>query len=116
MINTVLDYVEEKGFEYRISGDEVILKRCPYCNNSNWKFYINSKTRLFLCFRASCAVKGHISKLKAKLGDLVEIEGIPKPLRDTDFTQLVDNAHMALLENETMIRYLDDWGISRSYK
>jgi archaellum biogenesis ATPase FlaH len=112
MINPVLDYVDEKGWQYRLSGDELIIKDCPYCGKRDWKFYINQKTRLFLCFHASCATKGHISKLKKHVGDVVEIESIPKAPRETDFTQLVDNCHMMLLENETTIRYLDDCGIT----
>lgn len=111
-MNPVLDYIEEKGWEYRISGDELIIKDCPYCGKRDWKFYINQKTRLFLCFHASCGKKGHISKLKQHVGDVIEIEGLPKPVQDVDFEQLVGNCHMLLLENERMLRYLDDHGIT----
>jgi len=111
-MNTVLEYVEEKKFEHRISGDEIILKRCPYCDRSDWKFYINQKTRLFLCFHASCSAKGHISKLKKTLGDLIEIEGITPVDRGTNFTSLVEECHMLLLEDEELLRYLDDRGIT----
>ena len=112
MTNPVLEYIEEKKFEYRISGNEIILKRCPYCGRSEWKFYINQQTRLFLCFHASCAVKGHISKLKKTLGDLIEIEGTAFNLEDKDFTSIVEECHMLLLENEEYIRYLEDRGIT----
>jgi hypothetical protein len=111
-MNPVLEYIEEKKFEYRISGDEIILKRCPYCDRETWKFYINSKSRLFLCHRASCAVKGHISKLKKTLGDLIEIEGISATVEDKDFSSIVEEGHMLLLENEEYLRYLEDRGIT----
>jgi hypothetical protein len=80
-MNTVLDYIEGKGWDFRVSGDELIIKSCPYCGKRDWKFYVNQKTRLYLCFHASCAAKGHISKLKKHVGDVVEIEGIPAPPR-----------------------------------
>lgn len=112
MINPVLEYIEEKKFEYRISGDEVNLKICPYCSRADWKFYINQNTRLFLCHHASCAVKGHISKLKKTLGDLIEIEAPIREEENKDFTSIVEESHMLLLENEEWLKYLDDQGIT----
>lgn len=112
-MDVVLDYVEEKGWEYQLQGDEVILKRCPFCGRETWKLYINRKNRLFQCFRGSCGVKGHISKLKKHIGDIVAIEGFtPIEKKEVDFEGLVDECYMALLENENMIRYLDDQGIT----
>lgn len=112
-MDPVLDYVQEKGWEYQIQGDEVVVKRCVFCGRETWKLYINRKSRLFQCFRASCGAKGHISKLKKHVGDIIEIEGMKveeKP--EVDFTSLVEDCHMALLENENMLRYLDDHGIT----
>ena len=110
MTNPVREYIEAKGFEYRTTGDELILKRCPYCGSENWKFYINQKSRLFLCFRAKCSQKGHISRLKKMLGDLVEIEEPPKTTKN--FTDIVEECHMWLLENELWLNYLEDRGIT----
>lgn len=112
-MDPVLDYVQEKGWEYQLSGDEVIVKRCVFCGRETWKLYINRKSRLFQCFRASCGMKGHISKLKKHVGDIIEIEGMKVETKpEVDFSVLTEECHMALLENESMIRYLDDQGIT----
>lgn len=112
-MDTVLDYVVDKGWQYKISGDEIILKRCVFCGREEWKLYVNRKTRLFLCFHASCATKGHISKLKKHVGDVIEIEGLPKKReKEVDFTNLVEECNNRLLENDNYIRYLDDNGIT----
>ena len=96
-MNPVLDYIEEKKWEYRVSGDELIVKSCPYCGKRDYKFYVNQKTRLFLCFHASCATKGHISKLKKHLGDVVEMESISAVSEEKDFTSLVNDFNMMLV-------------------
>jgi hypothetical protein len=112
-MDTVLEYIQTKGWQYKISGDEIILKRCVFCGREEWKLYVNRKTRLFLCFRASCSAKGHISKLKKHIGDVIEIEGLPKQKeRQIDFTESVEEYNNRLLENEDVIRYLDDNGIT----
>jgi len=112
-MDPVLDYVEEKGWEYQLQGDECVLKRCVFCGRETWKLYINRKSRLFQCFRADCGMKGHISKIKKHMGDVIELEGFTKKEEpEVDFQTLVDECHMALLENEQMLRYLDDHGIT----
>lgn len=112
-MDPVLDYVQEKGWEYQISGDEVIVKRCVFCGRETWKLYINRKSRLFQCFRASCGAKGHISKLKKHIGDVIDIEGFKvEEKKEVDFSALVEDCHMKLLESEEYIRYLDDCGIT----
>ena len=112
-MDPVLDYVEEKGWEYQLQGEEVILKRCVFCGRETWKLYINRKNRLFQCFRASCGIKGHLSKIKKHMGDVIELEGFtPEETPEVDFQTLVDECNMALLENEQMLRYLDDHGIT----
>jgi KaiC/GvpD/RAD55 family RecA-like ATPase len=112
-MDPVLDYIQEKEWEYRLEGDEAIVKRCVFCGRETWKLYINRKSRLFQCFRASCGAKGHISRLKKHIGDVVELEGFePVESPEVDFEVLVDECHMSLLENESMLRYLDDQGIT----
>lgn len=112
-MDPVLDYLEDKGWEYQLQGDECILKRCVFCGRETWKLYVNRKSRLFQCFRASCGMKGHISKIKKHVGDVIELEGFtPEEEPEVDFELLVDESHTALLENEGMLRYLDDQGIT----
>ncbi len=112
-MDPILDYVQAKGWEYQLEGDEVKVKRCVFCGRETWKLYINRKSRLFQCFRASCGAKGHISRLKKHIGDVVELEGFePVESPEVDFEVLVEECHMSLLENESMLRYLDDQGLT----
>ena len=112
-MDPVLDYIQDKGWEHRLEGDEVILKRCVYCGRETWKLYVNRKNRLYQCFRASCGVKGHISALKKHVGDVIEIEGLHLEEEKTvDFSQRTEESYHRLLESEDWIRYLDDHGIT----
>jgi 5S rRNA maturation endonuclease (ribonuclease M5) len=112
-MDPVLDYIQDKGWEHQLSGDEVILKRCVFCGRETWKLYINRKNRLYQCFRASCGVKGHISTLKKHVGDVIEIQGMEVAEEpEVDFTDRTEESHHRLLESEEWIRYLDDHGIT----
>jgi hypothetical protein len=112
-MDPVLDYIQDKGWEHRLEGDEVILKRCVYCGRETWKLYVNRKNRLYQCFRASCGVKGHISALKKHVGDVIEVEGLEIVEEKTvDFTQRTEESYHKLIESDEWIRYLDDHGIT----
>jgi KaiC/GvpD/RAD55 family RecA-like ATPase len=112
-MDPVLDYVQEKGWEYQLQGDEVVLKRCVFCGRETWKLSINRKNRLFQCFRVSCGKKGHISTLKKHVGDVIEIQGLEFAEEKTvDFSAHTQDCHFKLLESEEWIRYLDDHGIT----
>jgi len=53
--------------KYRISGNEIIFKTCPYCKatgkDNEYKFSINKRSGLFKCFRGKCNAKGNIRQL-----------------------------------------------------
>lgn len=65
----VLELLESKGLQYKLTYDnsEAILT-CPNCGASNSKFYVNVETGAFICFRASCGIKGGPKKLIELLG------------------------------------------------
>jgi len=112
-MDPVLDYIQDKGWEHRLEGNEVILKRCVFCGRETWKLYVNRKSRLFQCFRASCAVKGHISTLKKHIGDVIEVEGMTvEETPEVDFTERTEESYHKLIESDQWIRYLDDHGIT----
>ncbi|EFA82972.1 T7-like mitochondrial DNA helicase [Heterostelium album PN500] len=70
----VLQYLERKKLQYRISGQEIIVKECPLCPDTKgkldnlWKLYISRETSGYNCFR--CSNKGSWFDFKANLGDL----------------------------------------------
>jgi archaellum biogenesis ATPase FlaH len=56
----------EQGIEYRVRGNELQFKRCPYCrNNTNDKdtFAISLETGQFKCLRATCGATGNMITL-----------------------------------------------------
>ena len=56
----------EQGIEFRVRGDELHFKKCPYCGqltNDKNTFAINLKTGQFRCLRASCDAKGNMLTL-----------------------------------------------------
>ena len=65
-VSDVYDFMTAHNFEYRTKGDEIEVKRCPYCNGGSsdkYTFSINAKTGAFNCLRASCGKKGHFVEL-----------------------------------------------------
>ena len=70
-VSDVYDFMAAHGFEYRTKGDEIEVKRCPYCNGGSsdkYTFSINAKTGAFNCLRASCGKKGHFVELCRDFG------------------------------------------------
>ena len=56
----------EQGIEFRVRGDELHFKKCPYCGqltNDKNTFAINLTTGQFRCLRASCDAKGNMLTL-----------------------------------------------------
>ena len=62
----ILDFINKHLGEHKISGKEILVKKCPYCNNEKYKLSINTDKNLFQCFSGSCRTTGHISKLYNK--------------------------------------------------
>ena len=61
----------EQGIEYRVRGNELQFKRCPYCrNNTNDKdtFAISLDTGQFKCLRATCGATGNMITLAKDFG------------------------------------------------
>lgn len=59
-------FARENGYEAKITGNEMIFAKCPYCGGRTVdkdKFSINLETGQFHCFRASCNVTGNMLTL-----------------------------------------------------
>jgi twinkle protein len=66
---TALDYVHDKGFEYKITAGQVVLKRCPFCGDERSHFYIDPGGEgLFFCHK--CQERGNLVYLKKHFGDI----------------------------------------------
>ncbi|MFH1147467.1 MAG: DnaB-like helicase C-terminal domain-containing protein [Pseudomonadota bacterium] len=65
---TVLDYIQSRGFEYKIKSGQIVLQTCPFCGDQTSHFYIDQgEEGLFFCHK--CNERGNLITLKKHLGD-----------------------------------------------
>lgn len=101
-------YLLQKAWEFKHSGDQLVVQECPFCNNPNHKFYINKTTGLWDC--KVCGESGNLYKLMAELGD--RTEGIMSTREAANATVRpgklpdVETAHERLLDSEDALEYL----------
>lgn len=53
-------FARENGYKAKITGNEMIFTKCPYCGENTTdkdKFSINLENGQFQCFRASCGAR-----------------------------------------------------------
>ena len=109
---SVTEYLDSKRIPYKLRGKEAILT-CPTCNRE--KLSINIETEVYQCWYCQAVnptlitAKGHISKLKELLGDVLPlspITGIPKPEPSVDFSSLVDAYYKAIWDQPKALNYL----------
>ena len=100
----ILSYLDSKNINYRlVSGNMEAVFPCPACGREN-KFYVNTESGAFKCFRASCDAQGGWKDLVKLLGDIrgeIEIETSEKPREIQDpepiSPETVDEYHQCLL-------------------
>ena len=59
-------FARENGYKAKITGNEMIFTKCPYCGENTTdkdKFSINLENGQFQCFRASCGARGNMLTL-----------------------------------------------------
>jgi hypothetical protein len=72
MNQEIKNFIEKNGWEYKtVINDQFCIKTCPFCNDSRWKFYINSENWCWDC--KLCGKNGGQYSLKMELGELKEI-------------------------------------------
>ena len=102
----VFDFLQANSIEYRVRGDEIEAKHCPYCKGADrYTFSINSKTGAFNCFRASCGKHGHFVELCRDFDyPLVE---------STTFRALPQPKQQDIVIRDTAVEYMASRGISK---
>jgi len=64
---TAMDYIQQKGFEHKISSGQAVLKICPFCGDPKYHFYIDPREGAFFCHK--CQERGNLVTLQKHLGD-----------------------------------------------
>lgn len=73
-------YCLDHGWIYRKSGDELVLRECPYCSAKN-KFYFNNSKGFFQCKSGSCAKAGNFYQLQKEFGGEEPAKEPDKPVK-----------------------------------
>jgi hypothetical protein len=65
-------YIDSKKWKYkRASDNDIKVKVCPFCGNTNFKFWIHAEKALYHCW--VCSARGNLYRLKRELGDLQKV-------------------------------------------
>jgi twinkle protein len=64
---TAIEYLQAKGFEYRLQSGQAVLKTCPFCGDQKSHFYMDQDEGAFYCHK--CQERGNLLTLKKHLGD-----------------------------------------------
>jgi twinkle protein len=64
---TAVEYLQAKGFEYRLQSGQAVLKTCPFCGDQKSHFYMDQNEGAFYCHK--CQERGNLLTLKKHLGD-----------------------------------------------
>jgi len=64
---TAREYVQSKGLEYRMQSGQLVLKVCPFCQDTKAHFYMSPEDGAFYCHK--CQEKGNLITLRKHMGD-----------------------------------------------
>ena len=123
---TALQYLESKGFEYKLSAGQAVVKTCPYCNDQKGHFYMDQADGRFYCHK--CNKRGNLITLQKYLGDYEpgngNRPGKPQGIVQAAFhdertskfripnKEKVLEAHQCLLSDAEALQYMKDRTIS----
>lgn len=102
---TVIEFLDQKGYHYKIKGKEAILDICPFCKHPHSKdrFSVNLETGAYICNRQdSCGARGVFKLDNIEKKNILEDEKKILEFTKDDFTTLTS----------TQKKYLESRGIS----
>jgi twinkle protein len=94
----ILEFANKHLGQYKIKGNEIVVKKCPYCGKEKEKFSINTEKGLFQCFSGSCRETGHISKLYFKFGEKSNLSFNPKKVDLSDYVKNISKETIEFLK------------------
>ncbi len=97
-------FLNRTGWEYRKSGTQYAIKRCPFCQDERTKFYIAQEKPLFKCHH--CGEEGNLYQLAQHL-DLLEA-AVVTPLQRQAYTipTGLDKNYEAMRQDKDVQAYL----------
>ena len=119
---TAMEYIQSKGFEYRMQSGQIVLKVCPFCKDQKKHFYVDQKDGVFFCHK--CQERGNLITLQKHLGDFNQErygmnkayrkppESIQQAFPEKDKPSIMPDekrvveAHERLLNDPTALQYI----------
>lgn len=122
-MDSPVEFAKSQGWEYRLQGDQLVVKTCPICSSPDDKFFMNAKTGMWDCKHLNKhgtlgeKAQGNMHTLRKILGLTHEVGAAADeaftPL-DFSYTNMVEKAHARLLGREDMLAVLmDEWDIRK---
>ena len=102
-------FARSQMWETREQGNELWVKRCPYCNGGDhdfWTFSINLEHGAYKCFRGTCGAQGHFVELCRDYDYPLETDERPKLYKK------LKQPKEAIKSTPEAIAYLESRGIS----
>jgi hypothetical protein len=107
-----IQYAISKGWNFRQTGDQIEIERCPLCQKDNYHFrmaWMGTHDGLYLCMK--CGESGNLRALKEQLGDAVKgvesrSEWAGQNNKKIDPLPDVATCHAALLGDADAMDYL----------
>lgn len=93
------DYANSQGWQFKRSGDEIILHECPFCGKKD-KLYWNDISGAFDCKAGVCQQRGNYFTLRRDIGDPVEALTAPKLVPAKKAFRRVPLAEFAKFESQ----------------
>jgi hypothetical protein len=108
------EYVQDKGWEFKISGTELVVKVCPLCGDGKWHFYLDAEEGMYFCHK--CSEKGNLVTLRRSLDGesrsytpvMIPVKKMEPPVAPVS----LEVYHAEFLASREAISYMTSRGIS----
>lgn len=109
------EYLRSKGWEFKESAGQLVLKVCPKCGDEKFHCYMDLEEGAWFCHK--CNERGNLVTLQRDLGDLDRKEyrrSVLPPRKSTPPVELaaVDRYHAAFLQSREAQEYMAGRGFT----
>jgi hypothetical protein len=107
---TPQEYLRSKGWEFKESAGQLVIKVCPKCGDEKFHCYMDPQEGAWFCHK--CNERGNLVTLRRDLGDLDRKEyrravlSPPRPRVAPVATTAVDQYHAAFLASAEALGYM----------
>ncbi len=110
------EYLASRGWEFKESGGQLVVKTCPKCGDEKGHFYMDPEEGAWFCHK--CQERGNLVTLRRDLGDLDReasrkiSTAPPRPKVAPVATTAVDKYHAAFLASSEAQGYMTGRGFT----